>query len=97
MAVKVSLYLDERKVEVGEKAPIKLRLYISRTNIRHYSTGVYLTNDQFENSYLAKKAGKGLKETKIELEGIVAKANRIIKKMDEGLVLLSLKGKCLAM
>lgn len=87
MAVKVSLYLDERKIEVGEKAPIKLRLYISRTDIRHYSTGVYLTNDQFENSYLAKKARKGLKETKIELEGIIAKANRIIKKMDEGFVL----------
>lgn len=87
MAVKVSLYLDERKIEAGEKAPIKLRLYISRTDIRHYSTGVYLTCDQFENSYLAKKAGKGLKETKIELEGIVAKANRIIKKMDEGFVL----------
>jgi integrase/recombinase XerD len=37
--------------------------------------------------YLAIKAKKGLKETKIELEGIVTKANSIIKKMDEGFVL----------
>lgn len=33
MAVKVNLYLDERKIKTGEKAPVKLRLYISRTDI----------------------------------------------------------------
>ena len=47
MAVKVNLYLDERRIETGEKAPVKLRLYISRTDIRHYHTNRYLTGEQF--------------------------------------------------
>jgi integrase/recombinase XerD len=82
MAVKVNLYLDERKVETGEKAPVKLRLYISRTDIRHYHTGMYLTLEQFEQTYLASKPKKTFKELKISLDGIVVKANNIITKMD---------------
>jgi len=82
MAVKVNLYLDERKVETGEKAPVKLRLYISRTDIRHYHTGMYLTLEQFEQTYLASKPKKAFKELKISLDGIVVKANNIITKMD---------------
>jgi integrase/recombinase XerD len=82
MAVKVNLYLDERKIETGEKAPIKLRLYISRTDVRHYHTGMYLTNEQFEQSYLATKPKKAFKELKITLDAIAVKANNIITKMD---------------
>lgn len=52
MAVKVNLYLDERKVETGKKAQLKIRLYISRTDIRHYPTDIHLTAQQFQQSYL---------------------------------------------
>ncbi|WP_183579701.1 hypothetical protein HDF18_24555 [Mucilaginibacter sp. X5P1] len=55
MAVKVNLYLDERKIETGGKAPVKLRLYMSRTDIRHYHTGRYLLSEQFDESYLTTK------------------------------------------
>eukprot|EP01037_Dinobryon_pediforme_P018687 gene18687-18987_t len=87
MAVKVNLYLDERKIETGEKAPVKLRLYISRTDIRHYHTNRYLTGEQFNESYLAAKPKKAYKELKIALDAIVVKANNIITKMDGVFVL----------
>ncbi len=87
MAVKVSLYLDKRKIEEGEKAPLKLPLYISRTDIRHYHTNRYITVEQFNESYLTDKPKRIYRELKIELDGIVAKANMIIKKMDEVFVL----------
>src|ERR1700744_475753 len=88
MAVKVNLYLDERKIEKGEKAPVKLRLYISRTDIRHYHTNRYLTAEQFGESYLATKPKKAFKELKIALDAIVVKANNIVTKMD-GLFVLA--------
>jgi len=87
MAVKVNLYLDERKIEKGEKAPVKLRLYMSRTDIRHYHTGRYLLAEQFDESYLATKPKKAYKDLKIALDGIVVKANTIISKMDGVFVL----------
>ncbi len=74
MAVKVNLYLDERKIEKGEKAPVKLRLYMSRTDIRHYHTGRYLLAEQFDESYLATKPKKAYKDLKIALDGIVVKS-----------------------
>jgi integrase/recombinase XerD len=82
MAVKVNLYLDERKIETGEKAPVKLRLYIARTDVRHYHTNMYLTFEQFEQSYLATKPKKAFKELKMILDAIAVKANSIITKMD---------------
>ena len=82
MAIKVNLYLDERKVGDGEKAPVKLRLYISRTDIRHYHTDRYLTADQFNESYRTEKPKKAFRELKVELDGVSARANAIIKKMD---------------
>lgn len=87
MAIKVNLYLDERKIETGENAPVKLRLYISRTDIRHYHTNRYLTAEQFDQSYLAKKPRKAFKELKIALDAIAVKANTIINKMDGVFVL----------
>jgi len=87
MAVKVNLYLDDRKIETGEKAPVKLRLYISRTDIRHYHTNRYLTFSQFEESYLATKPKKAFKELKIELDSIAVKANMIVTKMDGAFIL----------
>ncbi len=87
MSVKVNLYLDDRKIETGEKAPVKLRLYISRTDIRHYHTNRYLTFSQFEESYLATKPKKAFKELKIELDSIAVKANTIVTKMDGAFIL----------
>ncbi|MET3979018.1 integrase/recombinase XerD [Mucilaginibacter sp. UYP25] len=87
MAVKVNLYLDERKVETGKKAPVKIRLYISRTDIRHYPTDIHLTAQQFQQSYLTEKPKKAFQEIKISLSAIEARANKIITKMD-GLFIL---------
>jgi site-specific recombinase XerD len=84
MAVKISLYLDDRKkLDPKLNAAVKLRLYVARDEIKHYNTNIYLTSEQFEQSYLANKPKKKFLDMKVRLEGIVAKANTIVTKMDD--------------
>jgi integrase/recombinase XerD len=83
----ISLYLDDRKtrdIEPPVAAPLKLRVYISRANIKHCKTNISLTRSEFNDSYIAAKpAGKQNKEQKIIIEAIKVKADEILKNLGD--------------
>ncbi|MBE7176085.1 MAG: hypothetical protein INR69_06760 [Mucilaginibacter polytrichastri] len=81
MSTSISLYLDARKSAFDSPAPVKLRLYLNRETIRHYSTEIYLTKDDFDASYLALRPRGNFKDVKAKLEAIASKANEIITRL----------------
>jgi len=79
----VSLYLDDRKIEKSKPAPLKLRVYVNRENVRHFKTNFSLTKEAFEKSYQAAKPRAEFKELKQKLEAIRVKADKIIEKLGD--------------
>ena len=82
--VKVSVYHDTRKAisKKNEKDidqyPVKLRVYFKEER-QLYPTGVEISKEDFERSYLTLKPQKGYKDIKIKLQEIEAKANSILE------------------
>lgn len=77
---KISLYLDARRAVGDGTFPLKLRAYYGKPKL--FETGRYLSKDDFEKSYLAKKPrGDYHKELKIELAAIEAKANEAVEEL----------------
>jgi site-specific recombinase XerD len=73
---KISLYQDTRKSTTDGTYPIRIQVYYGTQ--RYFFTGVRLSLDDFENSYKTQKPkGDRLKELKIELSAIEAKANEV--------------------
>jgi len=82
----VSLYLDDRKtrdIKPPVAAPLKLRVYINRLNIRHFKTKFSLTCDEFEKSYHAKNPRGDNKILKTKIESIKIKADSIIERLGD--------------
>lgn len=55
--VKVSLYLDNRRIKANKKFPLKLRLYqVKSAKERWFKTGYDITEEDFNQSYLNQEA-----------------------------------------
>src|ERR1700744_1897432 len=73
---KISLYQDTRKSTTDGTYPIRIQVYFGTQ--RYFFTGKRLSLEDFENSYKTQKPkGDRLKELKIELAAIEAKANEV--------------------
>jgi integrase/recombinase XerD len=73
---KISLYQDTRKSTTDGTYPIRIQVYYGTQ--RYFFTGKRLSLEDFENSYKTQKPkGDRLKELKIELAAIEAKANEV--------------------
>lgn len=77
---KISLYQDTRKSITDGTYPIRIQVYYGTQ--RYFFTGKRLSLDDFENSYkIQKPKGDRLKELKIELAAIEAKANEVAEEL----------------
>lgn len=83
MKARITLYLDTRKVQTNAPAPVKLRVYLDRTQIRHFSTGEYLTEESFNKAYLSTKPRGEHKIIKDRLDAIKVKADNTIQKLQD--------------
>ncbi|MDB5153857.1 MAG: hypothetical protein JWR54_2608 [Mucilaginibacter sp.] len=73
----ISLYHDIRKPNADGLYPIRIQVYYGKQ--RYFPTNIRLSIEDFENSYKTKKPkGDRLKELKIELTAIEAKANEVV-------------------
>ncbi|CAM3926036.1 site-specific integrase [Mucilaginibacter galii] len=73
----ISLYLDTRRELSDGTYPVKIQVFYGRQKL--FNTGTYASAADFENSYkAAKPKGDRLKELKIELTSIVARANEVV-------------------
>jgi integrase/recombinase XerD len=73
----ISLYQDTRKPNAEGLYPVRIQVYYGRQ--RYFPTNIRLTEEDFENSYKTPKPkGDRLKELKIELSAIEAKANEAV-------------------
>jgi integrase/recombinase XerD len=74
---KVSLYLDTRREMSDNTYPVKIQVFYGRQKL--FNTGTYVSADDFENSYkTVKPKGDRLKELKIDLTAMEAKANEVV-------------------
>lgn len=77
----ISIYLDKRRKKKENKFPVKLRVYHDYST-RQYSTGISLSEPEFEKSYLCIKPKETHnKNLKINLAGIEANANEIVREL----------------
>lgn len=83
MKAEVSLYLDTRRALKDGTYPLKLHVYFTAKMERWYKTDYKLSNEQFEQSYLAAKPRGELKELKIELDAIIQKAAELAKDLGD--------------
>jgi integrase/recombinase XerD len=83
MKAEVSLYLDMRRPLKSGAYPLKLHVYFTAKMERWYATGYKLSNEQFEQSYLAAKPRGEHKELKIELDAIIQKAAELTKELGD--------------
>jgi integrase/recombinase XerD len=83
MKAEVSLYLDTRRALKSGAYPLKLHVYFTAKMERWYKTDYKLSNEQFEQSYLATKPRGGHKELKIELDAIIQKAAELAKDLGD--------------
>jgi integrase/recombinase XerD len=73
---KISLYLDTRRTMLDGTHPIKIQVYYGSQKL--FNTGVSATKDDFAGSYKSEKPkGNNLKDLKIELSAIEARANEV--------------------
>lgn len=74
---KISLYHDTRKPTQDGIYPVRILVYYGTQ--RYFFTGIRLSEEDFANSYKSPKPkGDRLKELKIELTAIEAKANEVV-------------------
>jgi integrase/recombinase XerD len=74
---KISLYHDTRKPTQDGLYPVRILVYYGTQ--RYFFTGIRLSEEDFENSYKSPKPkGDRLKELKIELTAIEARANEVV-------------------
>lgn len=83
MKAEVSLYLDTRRPLKSGAYPLKLHVYYTAKMERWYKTDYKLSNEQFEQSYLATRPRGEHKELKIELDAIIQKASDLAKELGE--------------
>jgi len=83
MKAEVSLYLDTRRALKSGAYPLKLHVYFTAKMERWYKIDYQLSNEQFEQSYLAAKPRGEHKELKIELEAIIQKAAELTKELGD--------------
>jgi integrase/recombinase XerD len=73
----ISLYLDTRRELSDGTYPVKIQVFYGRQRL--FNTGTYVTAEDFDDSYkTAKPKGDRLKELKIELNSIEARANEVV-------------------
>lgn len=77
---KISLYQDTRKPTKDGFYPVRILVYYGTQ--KYFFTGIRLSLEDFENSYKTQKPkGDRLKELKIELTAIEAKANEVVDEL----------------
>ena len=73
----ISLYLDTRRELSDGTYPVKIQVFYGRQRL--FNTGTYVSAEDFDDSYkTAKPKGDRLKELKIELNSIEARANEVV-------------------
>jgi integrase/recombinase XerD len=76
----ISLYLDTRRELSDGTYPVKIQVFYGRQKL--FNTGAYASIEDFENSYkTAKPKGDRLKDLKIELTSIEARANEVVDEL----------------
>lgn len=74
---KISLYLDIRRATVDDTYPLKIQVFYGRQKL--FNTGTYVSIEDFDNSYnTPKPKGERLRELKVELSALEAKANEVV-------------------
>lgn len=73
----VSLYLDTRRELTDGTYPVKIQVFYGRQ--KFFNTGTYASAEDFQNSYhAAKPKGDRLKELKVQLSSLEARANEVV-------------------
>lgn len=74
---KISLYLDIRRATVDDTYPLKIQVFYGRQKL--FNTGTYVSIEDFDDSYnTPKPKGERLRELKVELSALEAKANEVV-------------------
>ncbi len=76
----ISLYLDTRRAKKNGKFPVKLRVFTPLPKKQKlFATKYEFMEDEFKDIEDAKRPSSKIKETRLELNAIIAKANDIAK------------------
>lgn len=75
---KASIYLDTVRKKKTGKCNVKIKITYNR-NRKYYSTGVDLTEEEFESVFYGKRKTDAQKEIKTKVEYFETKANDVIK------------------
>ena len=76
MTASISIYHDTRRGKGSNVFPVKLRVYFNYQT-RFYRTGIDLSIDDYQRSYLSQKPRQEFKEIKEKICSIEARANHI--------------------
>lgn len=82
MDCKITLIIDTRREKKKGKYPVKLRVWdkLSR-KAKQYSTGINLTEREFEGAWATRKTRKDFLPTKNDLKAVESKAESIAREM----------------